>query len=420
MNLKFLDLSLTIPTLPFSRDFLPQDTCLVGGVVRDAFLGRKGNYLDLDFVVPENSVETAKQIACHYNGGFVILDAQRQIARVVFPQATLDFALQEGDCLETDLKRRDFTINAIAYDLRQQKIIDPLGGIQDLERKIIRMISPENLKDDPLRLLRGYRQSAQLNFTIEPKTRKTIRSLAGLLKKIAAERVQTELNYLLACSLGNTWLKSAWEDGLIPIWFEQVDKSKIAELEAVEKTGHFLTLTYPGFGDRCNQWLALAKLATLVSSDISTAEFELERLKYSRSHIRAVLGTIKNLNYLETLTDSMSLREQYFFFLEVKKIFPIIAVKAIAKFYFPREKATGISKSTILSLVEKYLNPKDPVVYPTSLVTGNDLIRELNIKPSPAIGKLLTEIKIAQIEGKISNIDEAIEFAQNLAFESEI
>ncbi|MDJ0576043.1 MAG: CCA tRNA nucleotidyltransferase [Xenococcaceae cyanobacterium MO_234.B1] len=424
MSLETVNASLAIPALPFDIEFLPQATCLVGGAVRDAFLGRKGNYLDLDFVVPENSIEIAKQIACHYNGGFVVLDQARQIARVVFPQATLDFALQEGNCLETDLKRRDFTINAIAYDVRQQKIIDPLGGIRDLERKIIRMVSPENLRDDPLRLLRGYRQAAQLDFKIEPETRKTIQSLAGLLSKIAAERVQTELNYLLACSLGNTWLKSAWEDGLIELWFNQVDADTIAELEAVEETGSFLTATYPGFGaprtrsasktsgslrDRCHQWLALAKLATLVSSNIPTAEFELERLKYSRSHIRAVLGTIKHLHHLQTLTDEMSLPEQYFFFLEVKKIFPIIAVKAIAK---------GIPKSIIVPLVERYLNPSDPVAYPKSVVTGNDLIRELQIKPSPAIGKLLTEIQIAYIEGKISNSHEALQFAKQLIIDN--
>ncbi len=402
MSFKTTDLSLAIPSIPFDVEFLPPHTCLVGGVVRDAFLGRKGSYLDLDFVVPENSIETAKRIAHHYDGGFVILDQARQIARVVFPQATLDFALQEGDCLETDLKRRDFTINAIAYDVREQKIIDPLGGIKDLEQKSIRMICAENLKDDPLRLLRGYRQAAQLNFTIESETRKTIQSLASLLGKMAAERVQTELNYLLACSLGNTWLKSAWEDGLITLWFNHVDHNTIAELEAVEETGRLLTVNYPGFGDRCNQWLALAKLATLVASDISTAELELERLKYSRSHIRTVLGTIKSLNYLATLTDLMSLREQYFFFLEVKKIFPIIAVKAIAK---------GIDESIIIPLVKRYLNPNDPVAYPKPLVTGNDLIRELDLKPSPIIGTLLTEINVAHIEGKITNASEAIEFA---------
>ena len=405
MTLETINVSLAIPPLPFDVEFLPHASCLVGGAVRDAFLGRKGNYLDLDFVVPENSIAIAKQIARHYHGGFVVLDAARQIARVVFPQATLDFALQEGDCLETDLRRRDFTINAIAYDVRQHQVIDPLGGIRDLERKIIRMVSPGNLQDDPLRLLRGYRQAAQLDFKIDPATRKTIQSLAELLSKIAAERVQTELNYLLACSLGNTWLKCAWEDGLIGLWFEGVDAATITELEAVEAAGRFLTATYPNFGDRCNQWLALAKLATLVAAKIPTAERELERLKYSRSQIRAVLGTIKHLQQLQKTTNSLSLREQYFFFLEAKKILPIIAVKAIAQ---------GIPQAKIMPLVTRYCQPNDPVAYPKSLVTGNDLIRELQIKPSPIVGKLLTEIQIAYIEGKITNSEEALEFAKHL------
>ncbi len=402
MILKTARLNLTLPHLPFEVSLLPSSTCLVGGAVRDALLGRQKTYWDLDFVLPEKSVETAKIIAHKYDGGFVILDDARQIARVVFPEGTLDFALQEGETLEKDLQRRDFTINAIAYNMRQQQAIDPLGGIQDLEHRIIRMVSPENLQDDPLRLLRAYRQASQLDFQIDSQTRKTIHSLANLLPNIAAERVQNELNYLLASSLGNKWLQKAWEDGLIDTWFAELNREKFAQIETIETVQEFLTKKWSNFRETIPKCLMLAKLSTLVSSNPETAELELENLKYSRSQIKAVVATVKHLPRLQILKYSMSLCQQYFFFLEVKNVFPILALRALV---------TGVAKDIILPMIERYLNEKDPVAHPKSLVSGKDLIKRLDLKPSPIIGELLTEIQIAYIEGRIFDSEDAISFA---------
>lgn len=405
MTLRTASLSLSFPDLPWDLDLLPTSAYLVGGAVRDALLGRKGAYVDLDFVVPEKSVETAQQIANYHHAGFVVLDEARQIARVVFPQGTLDFALQEGATLDKDLHRRDFTINAIAYNLRQQQAIDPLGGIQDLQRGIIRMVSPENLKDDPLRLLRAYRQAAQLGFQIDNDTREQIRLLAPLIAKIAAERVQSEFNYILAHDLGNKWLQYAWEDGLVTPWFPAGDRESITEIESVDISAKYLVNKWHNFGEKCPKWLYLAKLATLVTQKPEIAESELEKLKYSRSHIKAVTATVKHLLYLQTLTSPLSLREQYFFFLEAKKVFPILATRAMT---------VGVDSAILFPLIERYLDKNDLVVHPQQLLTGNDLLQELQLQPSPIIGYLLTEIKIAHIEGKVSNKQEALEFARAL------
>ena len=188
---------------------LPDDAYLVGGSVRDALLQRYKVPLDLDFILPAKAIATAKQFANLYRGGFVVLDEAREIARIVFDQGTLDLAKQEGSNLETDLNRRDFTVNAIAYNLQSQKLVDPLGGLQDLEQGILRMVSAKNLEDDPLRLLRAYRQAAQLGFKIETETKKAICDRTSLLKTIAAERVQAELNYILTAPQGNKWLVAA-------------------------------------------------------------------------------------------------------------------------------------------------------------------------------------------------------------------
>jgi tRNA nucleotidyltransferase (CCA-adding enzyme) len=402
MTLKKLDSYLAQVDLPVDLNSLPSDAYLVGGSVRDALLQRYKNHIDLDFVLPVKAISTAREIAHLYGGGFVVLDEVRGIARVVFPQGTLDLALQEGDSLENDLHRRDFTINAIAYNLKSKKIIDPCGGLADLERGLLRTIARKNLQDDPLRLLRAYRQAAQLNFTIEPQTREFIRSLAPLLTQIAAERVQTELGYLLTNSLGNKWLKAAWEDGLITPWLTSIDPEKIQQLTAIEQA--VVQINSQGIKLR-EEWLYLAKLSALVASDFVKAERELNNLKYSRSQSRAVVATVKHLSQLQPITDTMSLREQYFFFLEIEDVFPVLMIRAIA---------TGVNSSVINPLIKRYFSPQDKIAHPQPLVTGKDLIEKLNIKPSPLIGRLLTEIQIAYIEDKISNAQEAIEFAVSL------
>lgn len=406
------DLSVLSPQrFPFSLEWLPPQACLVGGAVRDALLGRQADYLDLDFVVPHDAVKIARKLASHYQAGFVVLDEARQIARVVFDTATVDIAQQEGETLETDLYRRDFTINAIAYNPQTQQIIDPLQGVADCRAGIIRMVSPANLQDDPLRLLRAYRQAAQLGFTIEPTTQSTIRQLAPLLANMAAERVQVELNYLLQSSQGTPWLTAAWQDQLLYHWFPDTKADNFTQIAATDNAAIVLTQKWQKLANQLEtpvsgkslSWLSLAKLANLLPSEVEPAEAQLLQLKYSRAEIRAVLIMIQYLpQLLSHITSPMSLREQYFFFQAVGSVFPALAVLAVAE---------GVSVEPITPLMNRYLNPEDQVAHPTPLVKGHDLMQQLKLPPSPQIGELLTEIQIARIEGKVSTRGEALEFA---------
>ncbi|MEO1620691.1 MAG: CCA tRNA nucleotidyltransferase, partial [Cyanobacteria bacterium J06632_3] len=162
-------------TWPFSIAALPDEAYLVGGSVRDQLMHRKTAYLDLDFVLPLQAIETAAEIAEAHSAGFVVLDEARHIARVVFENVTVDFAQQQGESIEADLRRRDFTVNAIAYHPHQKKIIDPLSGAADITAKTLRMVSYQNLATDPLRLMRAYRQAAQLGFSVEGITQQAIK-----------------------------------------------------------------------------------------------------------------------------------------------------------------------------------------------------------------------------------------------------
>ncbi len=437
--------ALSPQTWPFSVEWLPQSAYLVGGSVRDALLGRHSEYLDLDFVLPEKVVETARTIARHYKAGFVLLDEERQIARVVFPQGTVDFAQQVGPTLEADLLRRDFTVNAIAYNPQSDRLFDPLQGRLDLQQQQLRMVSIENLEEDPLRLLRAYRQAAQLGFSLESETQAAIRQLAPLLCQIAAERVQSELNYLLSTEAGTPWLTQAWQDGLLQSWLPDATARSLELVEKVDWAALLLNETSPTFAQGLFQhlrpgfsttlpaaaeqkasgsarnWLMTAKLACLQAADPDVAEMRLRKLKYSRVEIQAVCTVLKFLPVLETAAGLsgehppllqpvhpqlvLSLREQYFLFQGVGAVFPAVAVVAIAH---------GVPLDAIAPLIERFLAPEDPVAHPIPLLTGQDLMKNLHLPAGPVIGKLLAAIQLARAEGKIATIEEALQLAKEI------
>lgn len=404
-------------TWPFSLQWLPPSTYLVGGNVRDALLKRHTDYLDLDFVLPEGAVETARAIAHHYKAGFVLLDVERQIARVVFDQATADFAQQVGPSLETDLQRRDFTVNAIAYSPHSGQLLDPLQGYADLQQQLIRMVAPENLKEDPLRLLRAYRQAAQLDFTLEPATQSVIHHLAGLLGEIAAERVQAELNYLLSTPKGTSLLLLAWQDGLLKDWLPNTTYESLMQLQAVDQAVVVLEENWSTLKDflsgwmrdqhktsgTVRSWLKVTKLTKLLSAAPQAAEVTLWRLKYSRAEIQAVLTALKFLPQVESAAlANLSLREQYLLFQGTGTVFPVLAVLALA---------SGVSVEAIAPLINRFLDPTDPVAHPHPLITGRDLIKALHLSAGPQIGQLLEAVQLARAEGKVVTSAQALEFA---------
>lgn len=431
--------ALSPQTWPFDISFLPTGTHLVGGSVRDALLERHSDYLDLDFVMPQGAVETAQTIARHYKAGFVLLDAERQIARVVFRQGTADFAQQVGDSLEADLRRRDFTMNAIAYNPHTLELFDPLQGCLDLERCVVRMISAENLAEDPLRLLRAYRQAAQLGFTMNPATGAASQVLAPHLKTIAAERVQSEFHYLLSSAKGTAQLRAAWAAGLLDSWFESATLESLASIERMDALFEQLRSDWPLVRDVIRQhiraqghpaqekatesklmepsgslrsWLTIAKLACLMpgsemTNSIAIAETQLWHLKYSRSEIHAVLTVLKGLPQLAQLLQNQpdDRRSQYHLFQQVGTVFPALFIRALAQ---------GIEMTALRSLMNRFLDPEDVVAHPTPVLSGQDLMQSLNLPPSPQVGRLLSALQVAKAEGLITDRDSAIAFAKTL------
>lgn len=174
---------------------------LVGGAVRDAILERPIH--DLDFVVRNDAIQIARCTADALNGAFYPLDEERNTGRVIFHQPiglrmTIDFSNFQGPNLESDLRARDFTINAIAVDIQQpQALLDPLSGLVDLHAKQLRCCSVETFNIDPIRILRGIRFAAAFKYHILPETKILMQQATHHLPQVSVERLRDELFRIL-------------------------------------------------------------------------------------------------------------------------------------------------------------------------------------------------------------------------------
>jgi putative nucleotidyltransferase with HDIG domain len=174
---------------------------LVGGVVRDALLQRPSH--DLDLVTMDDGCPVARAIADALGGAYYPLDRARGVGRALIPwqgeTVTVDIARVRGPDLLTDLTLRDFTINAMAVPLvgDNQCILDPLGGLNDLQARRLRLCAPHAIADDPVRSLRAIRLSLVFGLYIEPETRSALRDNASRLQDCSVERVRDEFFAIL-------------------------------------------------------------------------------------------------------------------------------------------------------------------------------------------------------------------------------
>ena len=204
----------------------------VGGCIRDSLLERIPEDWDITTSASPNEIKNI--FKCTIDTGIKHGTVTVMLEREGFEVTTyrIDGEYEDGrhprevtftSNLMEDLKRRDFTINAMAYN-EQQGLVDAFGGIQDMRRKVIRCVgSPiERFSEDALRMMRAVRFSAQLGYEIEKETKEAISTLAGDLKKISAERIQTELVKLLL-SPHPDYLQIAYETGITAVIMPEFD-----------------------------------------------------------------------------------------------------------------------------------------------------------------------------------------------------
>ncbi len=217
------------------NDLVPE-SYLVGGTIRDHLIGRFRG-ADLDIAVNGDGLDIARRVIDRTaaTATLVALDSKRFTARIVLRSeviSTIDVSPLKGHTIYDDLRKRDFTINAIATSLGDflksgvQHLIDPLGGQEDLKNKIVRTCSLDSFEDDPLRILRAFRFAAALGFRISADTLSLIPDSLAKLRNVSPERVRDEFMALLAADNSFPVLRSMDAAGVFDLLFPELAAMK--------------------------------------------------------------------------------------------------------------------------------------------------------------------------------------------------
>jgi len=219
------------PILEKILDVIPddQEIYLVGGAVRDMLMRRVSH--DFDFTVPSNGIRLGRQVANRLKANFYPLDDERDTGRVILSsgedlRTVMDFVAYRGSSLDDDLLARDFTINSLAYDLRNRTLIDPFNGAQDIHNKVIRADSETTFTDDPVRVLRAVRQAADLGFRIDKGTRQKMKQAGAGLRTVSPERIRDELFRILEGQQPGTAIRALEMLDVLPYFLPELSALK--------------------------------------------------------------------------------------------------------------------------------------------------------------------------------------------------
>jgi len=462
------------PPLSLIRDALKGSRVrvfLVGGALRDHYLGRRGT--DLDFAVDKDAIALSRRLARRLKGAFVLLDRAHGSARVVKKMDgqvwTFDFTDWRGDSIQKDLSLRDFTINALAMDVLAKDtqaltILEVKGSRQDLKAGVVRMVTSKVFEDDPLRLLRAFTLQATLGFKIDGKTQVQIKKDAHLIPQVATERIRDEIFKVLTSPRAHGALSAMDKIGLLPQVIPQVtvmygvlqggyhhldvwqhSLEVVCQMEKlVEEVGNNerirVYLDQPVGGGHSR--LALLKMAALLHDigkpetrrkeegrmTFHTHEHAGERI--TRQVAKQLKLSVKERFFLEDAV-RMHLRPGYLsnfkrpsekaifrYFRDTKDEAVSLAILGLADQAATRGALTTRAKhghhaKICRMLIKRYFELKDQKPQ-LRLLTGNDLIKVLKLKPSELFGKILSAVEEAAALGKIKTKAEALTLARQM------
>ncbi len=434
---------------------------LVGGAVRDFLMNKTTP--DRDIAI-KNAEDFAHKIAEKFDGTFIELDNINKIYRVVLKDKEnfLDISEIQGNSIEEDLKRRDFTINAIAYDLKNLNFIDITNGIQDIKNKQLRFIKEENFIDDPLRILRAFRFYATTGFEMDNDLKNALNRYSHLALNPAKERIHYELMKLFGGNYTSKALMELDKIGLLEKIFPCV-----LEMKKVPKNTHHhldlfnhliesvrqVELEYLNSNDKIKKHIDKVdfggfprinhlKLATFLHDigKFSTWTVEetgrhrfighdnqgaklvkplLKELKFSKKQIEYISKMIKYHIYPSSVIASPDLNEKimmrYIRKMDNDVIDNIILAKAdrlSAKGPAITEEIINSNLNGLNKLLNFYFEKIETLEPLPKLLDGNEIVDILNIKPSPVLGKIIKALNEAQLNDIVVTKQDAINYVK--------
>jgi poly(A) polymerase len=456
-----------------------QQVYLVGGFLRDFFLGQDSR--DMDFVSPAAG-DLANSVALQEEIKAVPIDRKFGTVRFIHrmkDRQTDDFCqvdlspLRDGS-IEGDLRQRDFTVNAVAVEIsglledRDVEVVDPLGGLLDLQAGRLRCCSENSLRDDPLRILRAYRLVSIYGLTLEHRTREQIIEARSGLNNIAVERIRDELAQILSVENSVSVLTRLGEDNVlwtllpecIPMWHgeqkqlydQNVWQHSLSTLKTLE---FFLTHPEKLLGRYAGELLAVLsqriaadrtrrialKLAVLLhdlgkpssilvdeDGGIHYQAYQVKgarltaslcsRLRFSKNEIQHISLLVRQHTrpaYLFRVKKTPTKALARFFGLGPEVFWPLLSLFAAnysAKQGF--KDVLGPLRQRLCGWLDFYTVHLKPREQERPLVDGHDLMTCYDLEAGPTVGRLLKVLGELHWEGEITTREEALECAARL------
>jgi poly(A) polymerase len=395
-----------------------------GGCVRDQLLGLEAKDWDVATDAPPARVRELFQSTQAVGAAFGVILVR--IGKSVIEVATFraDGTYEDGrrpnsvrfTSAEEDAKRRDFTINGLFLDPVENRVIDFVGGREDLVAKKIRAIgSPvERFGEDHLRLLRAVRFAARFGFDIEPKTAEAIRDLAPRVKGIAPERIAEELRFMLKPNSRNVAWNFLWEFGVAREIFRFLPQVP-AQIDSGRSI--FLNLA-PGRAIRFGLALAAASLCVRIQGEAkSDALGLLAKPEVSRS-VRAMRQALRISNdesdeMAETLAGIEPILQSTPPTLARKKRFLAHPASDQSRLLMDALSSVDLHREQIERLRPDLAELSKGEVAPQPLLNGDDLTAA-GFAPGPEYRRILDSVYDAQLEGKIASKPDALNLAKKL------
>lgn len=419
------------------------DVFLVGGAIRELALDRVPGDYDLALSDPGDLGPIEDLFG---RRSFLLGKKPVQTHRIAAAETIFDITILDGT-IEKDLPRRDFTMNAVAYDIRRGAIVDPLRGLEDIGLKLIRYPNRDTIASDPLRMLKAVRHFAALEgFTLDPELTEAIAGSGELIKQTAPERIKYELDLIMTSGGVSEGMDVLLKTGLLFRIFPELYALRNLDLEkgfSLETLGH--TMLGFSFLDHYGKRYLQGKKAVkkvgyaLLFHDLGkahtysydegkglvhffnhervskqTAADIMERLRFSTHEIRDITSLIENHMriFLISTGDATD--------------------KAIRRLVYKMGDLTGAL--IVLTLCDMYGSSggqDNPSTYQTlkncgaimaayhgskieplpKLLSGNDIL-SMGFTQGPVVGRCLGEVRDRQISGEITDRDEALRFAE--------
>lgn len=373
---------------------------LVGGVVRDLLLGRSN--LDLDLVTEGDAGALAVQLAMDYKVRLV-RHWRFGTAKLYFPQFVLDIAtartetysypgalptVKPGTIIE-DLKRRDFSINAMALCLnpaRWGELFDPLGGKEDLDKGLVRVLYPQSFVDDATRILRGIRYEQRLGFRLEDETEKLLCRDVKMLRTISGDRLRHELERILQEDEPEKVLNRAEELGVL----EELYPS-------LKGNGWLREVFQKARQDKGQPSVSLYLCLFCYQMTRQDAEEFLKRFNFTKKITQGVLDTLRLKKETARLAD--------------KDIKPSVVYELLCSYNNVAVEANLLAtKSAVVREHLRVYLSKLKYVKPS--LDGLDLV-VLGVPAGPEIGKALDVLRRAKLDGVVRTRSDEEGFIRN-------